>query len=40
MQSLTADLQLKQQVVTQMEQGITLFEDQAKDEASLHVFKQ
>ena len=34
-ESLEADLQLKNQVIVQMDQGVALFERQAIDEASL-----
>ena len=39
-EALEADLQLKQQVVTQMHHGIALFEHQAEDEVALNNFKQ
>lgn len=38
-ESLEADLQLKQQVVAQMQHGIALFERQVEDEAALANYK-
>ena len=38
-ETLTADWQLKSQVMAQMDQGIALFEEQAADEVALRKFK-